>query len=125
MKPVSSPESLISDHSVMTRSPIGAQSLLLRFLIVGLVVGVYIALGFLFHLTVAEYQLLGIPILLIFQLGIHRQPLRTLWVRSGPPLQLDAWFFLLPGHERLEVERILERHEDYFVVEKTVPIPAA
>ncbi len=95
MKPVSSPESLISDHSVMTRSPIGAQSLPLRFLIVGLVVGVYIALGFLFHLTVAEYQLLGIPILLIFQLGIHRQPLRTLWVRSGPPLQLDAWFFLL------------------------------
>jgi membrane protease YdiL (CAAX protease family) len=79
----------------MTKPPVGAQSLPLRFLIVGLVVGVYIALGFLFHLTVAEYQLLGIPILLIFQLGIHRQPLRTLWVRSGPPLRLDAWFFLL------------------------------
>jgi membrane protease YdiL (CAAX protease family) len=95
MKPVSSPESLISDPSMMTKPPVGAQSLPLRFLIVGLVVGVYIALGFLFHLTVAEYQLLGIPILLIFQLGIQRRPLRTLWVRSGPPLRLDAWFLLL------------------------------
>ena len=65
----------------------------MRFLIVGLVVAASIALGFLFHLNVAEYQLLGIPILLVFQSGIHRQPLRTLWVRSGPSLRLDAWFF--------------------------------
>jgi membrane protease YdiL (CAAX protease family) len=91
----SSPESLVSDTTEMTRSVIGAHSRPLRFLIVSLMVAVYIALGFLFHLTVAEYQLLGIPILLLFQLGIHRQPLRTLWVRSGPPLRLDVWFILL------------------------------
>ena len=91
----SSPESLVSDSPELARSAIGAHSRPLRFLIVGLVVAVYIALGFLFHLTVAEYQLLGIPILLLFQPGIHRQPLRTLWVRSGPPLRLDAWFILL------------------------------
>ena len=91
----SSPESLVSDSTEMTRSAIGAHSRPLRFLIVSLVVAVYIALGFLFHLTVAAYQLLGIPLLLLFQLGIHRQPLRTLWVRSGPPVRLDVWFILL------------------------------
>lgn len=95
MNRASPSEPLISEPDVMTRPAIGSHSRPLRFLIVGLVVVVYIALGFLFHLTVAEYQLLGIPILLLFQIAIHRQPLRTLWVRSGPPLRLDAWFILL------------------------------
>ena len=82
-------------NSLTTKPAIGAQSRPLRFLIVTLVVAVYIALGFLLHLDVAKYQLLGIPLLLIFQLGIQRQPLRTLWVRSGPPLRLDGGFFIL------------------------------
>jgi hypothetical protein len=95
MKRVSSSESLIPDPSVMTRPAIGAHSRPLRFLIVGLVVVVWWTLGFLLHLTLPAFLLLGIPLLLVFQLGIHRQPLRTLWVRSGPPLRLDGWFFLL------------------------------
>lgn len=81
--------------SMATRGAIGAHSRPLRFLIVGLVVAVWCLLGFILHLTLPEYLLLGIPILLIFQLGIHRQPLRTLWVRSGPPLRLDVWFITL------------------------------
>lgn len=28
------------------------------------------------------------------------------------------WFFLLPGHERVEVEQVVEQHGGYFVVEK-------
>jgi hypothetical protein len=36
----------------------------------------------------------------------------------------DRWFFLLPGHERSAVERVLEHHDGYLVVEKTVPIPS-
>jgi hypothetical protein len=35
----------------------------------------------------------------------------------------DAWFFVLPGHELPEIEDVLEQHRDYYVVEKTVPIP--
>lgn len=80
---------------IMTKPAIGEHSRPLRYLIVTLVVAVYWTLGFLLHLNLAEYQLLGIPLLLIFQLGIHRKPLRTLWVRSGPPLRLDARFFIL------------------------------
>lgn len=74
---------------------IGANSRSLRYLIAAFVVAVYLALGFLFHLNVVEYQLIGVPILVIFQLGIHRQPFRTLWVRSGPPIKLDVGFFVL------------------------------
>ncbi len=97
MKRLLSSETLISDPSMATRPAIGANSCPLRFLIVTLVVAVYITLGLILHLAVAEYQLLGLPILLLFQVGIHRQPLRTLWVRWGPPLSLDAWFFVLWG----------------------------
>jgi hypothetical protein len=53
------------------------------------------ALGFVFHLNASEYQVLGVPLLLAFQYGIQRQPLRTVWVRSGPSLRLDVWFFVL------------------------------
>lgn len=28
-------------------------------------------------------------------------------------------FFVIPGHQRLEVERVVETHDDYLVVEKT------
>jgi hypothetical protein len=32
-------------------------------------------------------------------------------------------FFILPDHEWPEIEVVVERHRDYYVVEKTVPIP--
>ncbi|MGH3045538.1 MAG: hypothetical protein ACRDNC_00815 [Gaiellaceae bacterium] len=35
-------------------------------------------------------------------------------VRAEP-----AYFLVLPGHERTEAERVVERHEGYLVVEKT------
>jgi hypothetical protein len=33
-------------------------------------------------------------------------------------------FFVVPGHERPEIETVLERHAAYFVVEKAVRVPA-
>lgn len=33
----------------------------------------------------------------------------------------DRQFAVVPGHEKPEVERIVERHEGYLVVEKTDP----
>lgn len=95
MKRLVSSESPIANPSVAARPAIGVNSRPLRFLIVGLVVVVWWTLGFLLHLTTDGLLLLGVPLLVIFQLGIHRQPLRTLWVRSGPPLRLDGWFLLL------------------------------
>src|SRR5262249_26780270 len=36
------------------------------------------------------YLLLGVPLLLVFQLIVRRQPLRALWVRQAPPFRLDG-----------------------------------
>jgi len=93
----SSPQSVRPSSAVMTRPAIGAHARSLLFLIATLAVAVSLALGFVLHLTVSEYQLPGLPIQLLFQPGIHRQLLRTLWVRSGPPLELSGWFFVLRG----------------------------
>jgi hypothetical protein len=35
----------------------------------------------------------------------------------------DRRFFVIPGHERPEIETIVERHPEYLVVEKKVPVP--
>ena len=35
----------------------------------------------------------------------------------------EAWFFLLPDHERPEIETVVERHPGFYVVEKFVPVP--
>jgi hypothetical protein len=67
----------------------------LRYLIVATIVMGYTALGIGLHLNTDAYLLLGIPILLIFQLAIHRQPIRTLWVRDGPPIEVDAGLAIL------------------------------
>ena len=96
----------------MPQVPLGANSRPLRFLVAGLVVGVYMALGYVLHTNVSAYTLLGVPILLAFQIWIQRQPLRTLWVRTGPPLQIDArfvifWlvFSLVPAYDALAAVR--------------------
>ena len=36
----------------------------------------------------------------------------------------DRRFLVVPGHERPETETVVERHPDYLVVEKKVPIPS-
>jgi hypothetical protein len=32
-------------------------------------------------------------------------------------------FFVVPGHEVTEIETVVERHANYLVVEKNVPVP--
>lgn len=32
-------------------------------------------------------------------------------------------FFVVPGHERPEIEDVIERHATYLVVEKKIPVP--
>jgi len=77
------------------RTAVGEHSRPLRYLIVALVVLGWWALGRLLNLNVSGFTLLGVPILLAFQVWIHRQPLLSLWVRSSPPLRVDAWFILI------------------------------
>jgi membrane protease YdiL (CAAX protease family) len=65
-----------------------------RLVIATAVVGVYMALGWLLRLDPNAYLLLGIPLLLIFQLGIARRPLTELWLKK-PPERFITWQGLL------------------------------
>ncbi|HEV2097139.1 MAG TPA: hypothetical protein VGQ82_11635, partial [Chthoniobacterales bacterium] len=60
-----------------------------KYLEVLLFVALWMALGWAFHLVANAYLLLGVPLLVFFQLGLRRQPLRKLWVRDAASLRLD------------------------------------
>jgi membrane protease YdiL (CAAX protease family) len=67
-------------------SAIAVDRRLARAGVTTLLIGGYMALGFAFRLSAEGYLLLGIPITIAFQVLVVRRPLRTLWLRSAPPM---------------------------------------
>jgi len=72
---------------------------------------VWMAAGWIFHLGVYAYLLLGVPLVVVFQLFIGRQPLRHLWVRDATTFRLGligillaALLVLIPGYDLFFVE---------------------
>lgn len=72
-------------------------------------VGLWMALGWVLHLDPNSYLLLGVPLVLLFQLSVRRQPLVRLWVRDadrfrldGPGLVLALLLAILPGVDLVE-----------------------
>ncbi len=47
-------------------------------------VGIWIASGWMLKLDTNSYLLLGVPLTLVFQVLVRRQPVRALWVRDAP-----------------------------------------
>jgi len=66
-----------------------------RYVVVALVVGLYVGLGFALQLGVNSYLVLGLPITLAFQVLIARRPIRALWLIDAPPIKLDPWVGVL------------------------------
>lgn len=71
---------------------------------------VYISLGFLLKLDTLSYLLLGIPLSLVFQLFIVRQPLQKLWLRNDEKFRLNklGWtitlfFIAFPIYKTIEL----------------------
>lgn len=60
-----------------------------RFLQSSGLVAVWMAIGWRFRLDANAYLLVGVPLLLVFQWGVRRQPLATLWLRDHPSFHLD------------------------------------
>jgi membrane protease YdiL (CAAX protease family) len=58
-------------------------------------VGIWITLGFVLKLDPNSYLLTGIPLMLIFQVLIRKQPIHKMWVRDGSSFHLDKWGILL------------------------------
>jgi hypothetical protein len=50
--------------------------------------------------------------------GACAQPMRLTAEDYRRVRRDPRWFAVVPGHERLDVERVVERHETYNVVEK-------
>jgi len=81
-----------------------------RYLLAALFVGIYVFLGFLLKLGVEAYLLLGIPLMVLFQLVIVRQPLHKLWLRDGKKFHLNktGWiiticFIVFPIYRIIEL----------------------
>ena len=53
-----------------------------------LFVATWMALGWLFRLDADRYLVLGVPLTLLFQRFVRRQPVRALWVRDAPPFRI-------------------------------------
>ena len=69
----------------------------IRYIHVAVFVAIYIVIGYLYNLKPQSYLLVGIPLTLIFQLFIVRQPLHKLWLREGEKLHLNksGWIITL------------------------------
>ena len=67
---------------------------------------VWMAAGWIFHLDANAYLLLGVPLVVLFQLFIGRRPLRNLWARDATSFRLGligvviaALLMLVPGYD--------------------------
>jgi len=69
----------------------------IRYMLVIAFMAIYIAAGFLLHLSVTAYLLLGIPLTIVFQLWIARKPLHLLWMRHERSFSLSnaGWLIAL------------------------------
>jgi hypothetical protein len=70
-------------HSLVTHT-----SQLRRALEATAFLGAWMVIGFVLRLDPNSYLLLGLPITIIFQLLVRKAPLRALWVRKAPPLDI-------------------------------------
>jgi membrane protease YdiL (CAAX protease family) len=59
-----------------------------RSIEVFLLVAAWMACGWLLRLGANAYLLVGVPLTILFQRIVRRQPLRGLWVREAPPFHL-------------------------------------
>jgi hypothetical protein len=83
---------------------------MVRKLVAFVFIAFWMALGWTLKLDPNQYLLLGAPLTVIFQLFVHRRPLRAMWVRSAPRLQSAwKWAFLavalaaLPAYDLCQV----------------------
>jgi len=61
----------------------------------GALIAIWMTLGWLFRLSPDGYLVLGVPLVVLFQLLVRRQPLVTLWVRDATRFRLNPYGTLL------------------------------
>ncbi len=68
-----------------------------RWLIVVAFVAVWMLCGFVGKLSANAYLLLGIPLVVGFQLAVAHRPLQSMWLRAAPPFRFGARGIALTG----------------------------
>ncbi|HKW29834.1 MAG TPA: CPBP family intramembrane glutamic endopeptidase [Verrucomicrobiae bacterium] len=67
-----------------------SSSQLVRCIQVVVLVGLWMAVGWLFHLDGDTYLVVGVPLVMIFQLVVRKKPLVTLWIRDAESFRLSV-----------------------------------
>jgi len=87
-----------------SKTPSSLARQIARALLVVVFLAIWMAAGWLLKLDPNGYLLLGVPLTALFQMGAARRPLRSLWVRSAPPLRIDAkWLLVSAGLASLPI----------------------
>ena len=58
-------------------------------------VGLWMAVGWLFHLDANSYLVVGVPLVMMFQLVVRKKPLVTLWIRDAESFRLSVLGIIL------------------------------
>jgi len=58
-------------------------------------VGIWMAIGWLFHLDANSYLVVGVPLVVAFQLFVRKKSLVTLWIRDAERFRLNALGIIL------------------------------
>ena len=69
--------------------------MVLRYAVVAAVVGLWMALGWVFHADGNTYLLMGVPLLWVFQRFVARRPLHELWFAESVRFALPWWGWLV------------------------------
>jgi len=79
-------------------------------------VGIWMTIGWLFHLDANRYLVVGVPLVIVFQRFVCKQPLVTLWMREATRFRLDGigiilapGFAILPAVELIQTIRSTDR----------------
>ena len=72
-----------------------SSSQLVRCVQVVVFVGFWMAVGWLFHLDGDSYLVVGVPLVMIFQLVVCKKPLVTLWIRDAESFRLSVLGIIL------------------------------
>jgi len=67
-----------------------------RCLHVAALVGIWMTMGWLFHLDGNSYLVVGVPLVVVFQLLVRKKPLVALWIRDAEHFRLNA-LGIVPG----------------------------
>jgi hypothetical protein len=83
-------DGVLASGPMSCRSRSASLNRAIRYLQAVAFVGVWMASGWILHLDANSYLLIGVPLVVLFQLGVRKEPLVKLWVRDASAFRLNG-----------------------------------